>query len=580
MSEHEYGSGAGETPLDRFHAGTLHYERLLESLAALASELGTARELITVFRSLRDFALTSVPCSMLFISLYDPAREVRNGVYLWHQGTEIDVSEIGPVPVGNGPTGTAITTNSVLIYNDYLKAIEGRRVIAAGFDEDPRMPQSALIAAMSFMGRTLGAVEVQSLELGAYSQEHATTMRMAANLAAVAIENVRLLERERAKEEHLRQSLKMEAIGRLAGGVAHDFNNLLTVINGYSQILLRKLPNSSPHRAELEEIGRAGERATSLTRQLLAFSRKQVLQPRVLDLNNVVGDMNKMLQRLIGEDVELSTVLNAKPATITADPGQIEQVIMNLAVNARDAMPEGGKLLVETTNAPFNRAATGELAANSADYVLLTVADTGCGMNAETLSHIFEPFFTTKKLGKGTGLGLATVYGIVRQSGGHVSVESHLGKGTRFMIYLPQAKESLTTCEIGTSTSLPGGSETVLLAEDDDMVRHLTRDILEMNGYTVLEASDGRHAIELCRDYNGPLHLLLTDVVMPYINGRQLAEHLTQSFPELKVLYVSGHLGDSVSSESLIGPAAAFLEKPFTPESLAGKIRDLLDGTA
>jgi CheY-like chemotaxis protein len=201
-------------------------------------------------------------------------------------------------------------------------------------------------------------------------------------------------------------------------------------------------------------------------------------------------------------------------------------------------------------------------------------------MNAETLSHIFEPFFTTKKLGKGTGLGLATVYGIVRQSGGHVSVESHLGKGTRFMIYLPQAKESLTTCEIGTSTSLPGGSETVLLAEDDDMVRHLTRDILEMNGYTVLEASDGRHAIELCRDYNGPLHLLLTDVVMPYINGRQLAEHLTQSFPELKVLYVSGHLGDSVSSESLIGPAAAFLEKPFTPESLAGKIRDLLDGTA
>src|SRR5262245_17043430 len=303
MSEHEFGSGTGTTPLDSFHAGTLHYERLLDSLGGLAGELGTARELLTVFRALRDFALTSGPCSTIFISLYDQQREVRNGVYLWHQGTEIDVSEVGPVPVGSGPTGGAITSNTVVICNDYLKAIEGRRVVATGFDEDPRMPQSALIAPMSVMGRTVGAVEVQSLEFGVYGQEHATSMKMAANLAAVAIENVRLLERERAKEEHHSQSQKMEAIGRLAGGVAHDFNNLLTVINGYSQILLRKLPKESPIRAELEEINKAGERGTSLTRQLLAFSRKQILQPRLLDLNRVVSHIEKLWRRVSGEEV-------------------------------------------------------------------------------------------------------------------------------------------------------------------------------------------------------------------------------------------------------------------------------------
>ena len=573
----EFGQGPGNSPLDSFHAGTLHYERLLDSLAALASELGTARELITVFRSLRDFAVTSVPCSMIFISLYDAARGVRNGMYFWHQGTEIDVTEVGPVPVGTGPTGKAITTNSVLIVNDYLKAIEGRRAVAAGFDEDPRMPQSAVIAPMSVMGRTIGAVEVQSLELGAYSQEHGTSMRMAANLAAVAIENVRLLERERAKEEHLRQSLKMEAIGRLAGGIAHDFNNLLTVINGYSQVLLRKLPPESAFRSELEQICRAGERAKSLTRQLLAFSRKQVLQPRLLELNQVVVDMNEMLRRLIGEDVELSTVLNAKSTRIVADPGQIEQVLMNLAVNARDAMPDGGKLMIETANAPLRRPATGDLSATTVECVQLTVTDTGCGMSPETLNHIFEPFFTTKQQGKGTGLGLATVYGIVKQSGGHVAVDSEVGKGTQFTVYLPLAFENFSSVEVNTSAQPQQGSETVLLAEDDDMVRQLTRDILELSGYTVLEAGNGRAAIELAQNHGEPIHLLLTDVVMPQINGRQLAEQLMRVYPSLKVLYISGHLGDTVSPESLIGPASGFLEKPFTPEALTSKVRELLD---
>ncbi|HEU4390171.1 MAG TPA: ATP-binding protein [Blastocatellia bacterium] len=580
MSEHEFGQGTRNNPLDSFHAGTLHYERLLESLASLASELGTARELITVFRSLRDFAITSVPCSMIFISLYDAAREVRNGVYLWHQGTEIDVSEVGPVPVGSGPTGTAITTNSVLIFNDYLKAIEGRRVIATGFDEDPRMPQSAVIAPMSVMGRTIGAVEVQSLELGAYSQEHATSMRMAANLAAVAIENVRLLERERAKEEHLRQSLKMEAIGRLAGGIAHDFNNLLTVINGYSQVMLRTLPPDSTIRTQLEQICKSADRATSLTRQLLAFSRKQVLQPRLLELNQVVLDMNEMLRRLIGEDVELSTVLNAQSTRVVADPGQIEQVLMNLAVNARDAMPDGGKLTIETANAPLNRPATGALSSTPVDCVRLTVTDTGCGMSPETLAHIFEPFFTTKELGKGTGLGLATVYGIVRQSGGHVNVQSEPGGGTSFIIYLPLAPEGLSHAEVISSAHPHPGSETILLAEDDEMVRHLTRDILEMSGYTVLEAGSGRDAIDLARNHRGPIHVLVTDVVMPQINGRQLADQLLQTCTGLKVLYISGYLGNSVSPESLVGPASSFLEKPFTPEALTGKIRELLDGAA
>jgi signal transduction histidine kinase len=579
----EYFGGKAGTPrgdkessiADAHHADLFQYERLLTSLSGLASEVGTARELIAVFRALRDFTIASVPCSMMFISLYDPGRGVREGVYLWHQGTELDVEEVGPVPVGGGPTGEAIRTEMPVVCNDYLKAIEGRRTIAAGFDEDPRMPRSALITPMAVMGRIVGTVEVQSLDLGAYTAEHVISMRMAASLAGVAIENVRLIERERSQQEHMRQAQKMEAIGRLAGGVAHDFNNLLTVINGYSEILLKSLPPDSSVRTVLEQIGRAGIRGASLTRQLLAFSRQQMLQPVFLDLNVAVAEMDRMLRRLIGDDIELVTLLRGA-GRVKADPGQIEQLIMNLAVNARDAMPDGGTLIIETANSRLTGTPTGPLFGG--EYVVLTVTDTGCGMNEETMSHIFEPFFTTKLEGKGTGLGLATVYGIVKQSHGHVSVESVPGKGTSFRICFPLSGEAREHTPAPRPAARPGaGSETVMLVEDQEMVRRLAREILQMNGYTVLEAHNGRDALDMLEKQNGSIDLLLTDVVMPQMNGRQLAQHLKQRLPGLKVLFMSGYIDDPVAFQDALDSTSALLEKPFTPEALACKVRELLD---
>jgi PAS domain S-box-containing protein len=380
-------------------------------------------------------------------------------------------------------------------------------------------------------------------------------------------------------EEQLLHSQKMEAIGRLAGGIAHDFNNLLTAITGYTDLMLMKIPEDDPLHHKAEEIKRAAERATALTRQLLTFSRKQVLQPKVLNLNAVISEMEKLLQRLIGEDVNLLTVLDPGIGAVKTDPGQIEQVIMNLAVNARDAMPEGGRLTIETINVELDEAyARGHVDIIPGPYVMLAVSDTGVGMDAETIARVFEPFFTTKARDKGTGLGLATVYGIIKQSGGHIWVYSELGRGTTFKIYLPRVEEDI--CYIPPSKQPDEcleGWETILLVEDDEMVRSIISESLRLNGYTVLVARQGDEASRICAEYDGPIHLMVTDVVMPGMNGRELAERLAPERPEMKCLFMSGYTDKSIVHNGVLEPGTAFLQKPFRLEALLQKAREVLD---
>ncbi|MDT5157449.1 MAG: two-component system, cell cycle sensor histidine kinase and response regulator CckA [Acidobacteriota bacterium] len=383
----------------------------------------------------------------------------------------------------------------------------------------------------------------------------------------------------RSLEEQLRQSQKLEAVGQLAGGVAHDFNNLLTVITGYSDLSLRRLDKDNPIRPNLEEIKKAGERAASLTRQLLAFSRKQVLQPKALKLNVIVDDVNKMLRRLIGEDIELLTMLEPGLGQIRADPGQIEQVILNLSLNARDAMPQGGKLTIETANVYLDdQHARRHTAIQPGHYVMLAVSDNGCGIDAKIQARMFEPFFTTKEQGKGTGLGLSTVYGIVTQSGGHLWVYSEVGKGTTFKVYLPRVDEVVESKETrDTPVEIRQGQETVLVTEDEEQVRQMIRMILEMNGYHVLEASSGDEALAIYKQHEGQIDLIMTDVVMPQMSGRELAQSLEILHPNIKVLYMSGYTTDAIVRHGLLEQEIAFLQKPFAPDALIRKVREVLD---
>lgn len=385
----------------------------------------------------------------------------------------------------------------------------------------------------------------------------------------------------RKSEEQLRQWQKVEAIGNLAGGVAHDFSNLLMTIKGCTEILLRNLPPEDKRREEVLEIQKAAERATSLTRQLLAFARKQVLKPQVVNLNDIVTNMNNILQRLIGEDIQLTTVLEPKLWPVKVDPGQMEQVIMNLALNARDAMPRGGKLVIETANVNLNEDFTRQhVSMKPGPYVMMTVSDTGCGMDKETLSRIFEPFFTTKEKGKGTGLGLSTVYGIIKQSGGNIWASSELGHGSTFTIYLPKDTSAPPKRYKPKPPQPPlplKGTETILLVEDEPAVRTMLRQTLESNGYKVLEAPNGQEALSICENYQGPIHLLLTDVIMPGMNGRELSRLLSPRFPEMKVLFMSGYPDNSILPHGDLEPHTKFLQKPFTLSTLEIKVREILD---
>jgi signal transduction histidine kinase len=431
-----------------------------------------------------------------------------------------------------------------------------------------------------FVSGTLGEeVAIESLKLGA--TDYVLKQRLSRLTPALrrALREVEERAQRKQLEHQLRQAQKMEAIGRLAGGIAHDFNNMLTVINGYSEMLLQSLNSDDPMHGNVEEIKQAGERAASLTRQLLSFSRKQVLDLKVLDLNTVAAGLETMLQRLIGEDIDLVTLLKPGLGRVKADQGQVGQVLMNLVVNARDAMPRGGKLTIETANVELDEAyARQHVDAQPGPYVLLAVSDTGCGMDEETQSRIFEPFFTTKEQGKGTGLGLPTVYGIVQQSGGHIWVHSEVGRGTTFKIYLPRVDSDVTTNEPGAvNTKVLSGTETILLVEDEAEVRHLVRAILGKSGYVVLEANHSAEAVRICGGYNGKIHLMVTDVVMPGMSGRELAERVNFSRPTMKVLFVSGYTDDAIIRHGVLETGVAFLQKPFTPDALLRKVRDVLD---
>ena len=379
-------------------------------------------------------------------------------------------------------------------------------------------------------------------------------------------------------EEQLRQAQKMEALGQLAGGVAHDFNNLLTIIAGYSDLLLGALPPSAPMRHEVEEIRNAGEKAAWLTSQLLAFSRKQVLQPRVLDLHSVVEESERLLRRVIGADVTVTVRRGPGPFVVKADPGQLWQVLLNLALNARDAMADGGTLVFETTARDLDEAAAASRAPlRPGPHVVLTVRDSGCGIAPGVREHVFEPFFTTKPTGKGTGLGLAVVHGIVTQSGGHIELESVVGLGTAFRIYLPAFPEEPAALHPADTTTLRGGRETILLVEDEEGVRRLAVQVLERAGYRVLTAADASDALRLTDETGGSYELLLTDVVMPGMSGTQLAAEITAQHPAIKVLFVSGYTPDAVLRDAVEGGAFAFLPKPFSPAALANRVREVLD---
>jgi len=380
-------------------------------------------------------------------------------------------------------------------------------------------------------------------------------------------------------EQQFHQSQKLEAIGRLAGGVAHDFNNLLMAIMGYCDLSLIRLKKESQPYHYVEEIGKAADRASSLTRQLLALSRRQVLQPQILDLNQVLSEIKKMLLRIIGEDIELISHLDPDLGLIKADKGQLEQVIMNLTINARDAMPKGGKLIFETSRIDIDEEYHHRHPIiTPGHYVLLAVSDTGEGMDKETQAHIFEPFFTTKGVGKGTGLGLSTVYGIIKQSGGFIWVYSEVGKGTTIKIFLPRTLESPHHPEKDNEPlSAPKGSETILLIEDEPMLRIPIKEGLENNGYYVLDACNGQEALLIAQRHSDPIHLVLTDMIMPGMNGREVADYLALIHPEAKTLYMSGYTNDAVIRHGLLQEQTAFLQKPFSPKSLAHKVREVLD---
>jgi signal transduction histidine kinase len=395
--------------------------------------------------------------------------------------------------------------------------------------------------------------------------------RMRTNLEKTQTEQKQL-------EDRLRQAHKMEAVGRLAGGVAHDFNNLLTVIRGNSDLLLARGDTDRAQQKYVEQIQKAADRAVSMTRQLLAFSRMQVLQPRLLDLNATISEMNKMIPRLIGEHIEFSFIPDPTLRTVLADPSQVEQVFLNLAVNARDAMPDGGKLTVRTQNVTMDEMEAGKRPPMPpGEYILLCVSDTGHGMDAETKAHIFEPFFTTKEVGKGTGLGLATVYGVVKQSGGFIWVESTKGQGATFEIYLPSSRKSVLAEQERTKTKpMPGGSETILVVEDETGVRELTSEFLKAGGYTILEAANGTEALKIAANYPATIHVLLTDVVMPRMNGTDLAEQLRSARPDLRVVFVTGYSEFSGRNGEKMSAEVSLLQKPFSRATLLEKVREVL----
>jgi GAF domain-containing protein/ActR/RegA family two-component response regulator len=501
-------------------------------------------------------------------------------------GTWGDAREAMPtarLKIGESLSGLVAASGAPLVVNDVR---DDPRVIPAHRETINRLGYRAWLGVPVKIGeRVIGVFSARTRREGGFSKEDQAVATAFASQAAAALENSRLFQEVRQAytevsraQGDLMQAQKMEAIGRLAGGMAHDFNNLLTVVHGRSEILLRRLGADPKSRSDVEAIQHTAVRAAALTRQLLAFSRKQVLQPMVLSLNSAVTDAAAMFRRLIGEDINLVVIPGAGLDRVKADPTQLEQILINLAVNARDAMPRGGRLVIETADVELGEAFVGKHpGSRPGPHVVLSVTDSGVGISPEVQAHIFEPFFTTKEKGKGTGLGLATVYGIVKQHEGYIGVQSAPGRGATFSIYLPRVEEVQDPpATQRAAAGAPGGSETILLVEDEDEVRELAREILEMNGYTVLDAASGAEALRVCRQRQDPIHLLLTDVVMPGMSGPELARQAEALRPEAKVVYVSGYTDDALGRHGVLEPGIILLAKPFTPDSLLGAVRGAL----
>ena len=529
-------------------------------------------------RSLLDCILLTAICAPPLYAL-DAASHKQNDAHLQLQVAALESTANGVVIVER--SGRIVWANPALteITGYSLNQLQGQNVDILHSRQYPRSFYDNVWKTTTRAGQVWRGEIVNNRKDGReYTEELTVTpvRNNAGEITHVVAIKQDVTER-RQLEQQLRQAQKMEAVGLLSGGIAHDFNNLLGVIIGYSEILEERLEQNSDLHKSVEQIKKAGQRAVSLIRQLLAFSRQQVLAPRVLDLNTVVADTEKMLRRVIGEDVELIAALAPELGHVRADQGQIEQVIMNMAVNARDAMPEGGKLIIETMNADLDEEyALRHPPTVPGKYVMLVMTDTGIGMDEKVRSHIFEPFFTTKELGKGTGLGLSTVYGIVKQSGGYIWVESTLGRGSTFKIYLPQVADAVPQSQPrDVATSPLQGSETILLVEDEEPLRSLTCMTLEQGGYTVLEANGGSQAIEIARQHHGPIHLLLTDMVMPGMNGLAVAQNLMSIRPEMKVIYMSGYT--NFTTRQQLDSEANFLPKPIMRDALLLKLHEVLN---
>ena len=545
------------------------YKILVERIAQLAQVLASARQLEQIFNALLEFTKISLPCNALGIALYDHEQVELTPHFLWRQGEHVNLSSAEPFSVANNSD----LRRAILKPETITSTSSPEQSILRLLQNTKRLDVSSMIVPMTIMGRTIGILEIQSLDNDAYQTEHIAAVQMAANLAANTIENVRLLNREREQETQLRQAQKMEAIGQLAGGVAHDFNNILTGIYGGCDQLLRDLDTSSPLCKYVLDILQAGRRAADLTEQLLAYGRKQDLQPVNLNVNAVITHtMDQFLSRLIGEDISIIRNLADDLPPITADRNQLEQIIINLAVNARDAMPTGGTITIDTSIVYPGR----KKKQKNNPHVQLAITDTGIGMSPETQKHIFEPFFTTKAEGKGTGLGLFTTYGYVKQFGGSISVSSKEGEGSTFQIQFPVTKRASSESSLDT-TPEPieelHGTQTILIAEDDESVRQVVKNSLTHAGYTVLEAINGAHALELLSQTNDPVELLITDVKMPQLNGHDLALRISGT---VRVLYISGYSRDVITDPGSLIDGVNFLKKPFNSHQLLHIVRKIL----
>jgi two-component system, cell cycle sensor histidine kinase and response regulator CckA len=548
---------------------------------AAVAELGQSALAVSDTEALLEDAIATIAlilnvplCGYFELDAEQLGMRLRAGI-----GWGTDDARAIEIPTGTeSSAGYAVLANrSVVVHDLHLETrfrtppVLIERGIVSGIDTIVRGTE-----------RPFGVLAAYTTSRRVFTTDDVHFLEAVANVLGTAMDRQQAQAALQEREEQLRQAQKMEAVGMLAGGVAHDFNNLLSAIIGFSELVLMRMPPEDPMRPYIEEVARAGDRAAALTGQLLTFGRRQVLRPESLDVNLVLSDLEQLLRRVIGEDVDLAILLAPEPVRVTADRSQIEQVVMNLAVNARDAMPHGGKLTIETQRVELDGGyARDHVGVRPGAYVMIAVSDTGTGMDAATRARIFEPFFTTKEVGKGTGLGLATVYGIVKQSEGDVWVYTEPGQGTTFKVYLPRNEEvGEMPVRPRAMGEQPRGTETILVVEDEPGVRALVRGVLQATGYSVLEASRGEEALDVLNTYGLPIHLLLTDVVMPGMSGPELASRVEHAHPETKVLYMSGYTGDVAVRHGVLDQGSAYLQKPITPTTLSRKVREVLDAAA